>query len=81
MILKENEIIKVIEKLEGTCKSLDYIIEYFDLEISIDDLENQLLDYNVERCEICDYWITDLGELDEDTNKVMCWSCSREKIE
>lgn len=68
---------KVLEELqyelEGTCNSLQLIKEVHDLDISVDELEDRLLDgcAPIERCKSCRWWLR-VGDLSENGQ---CYQC------
>lgn len=59
---------KIKDKYYGTCVSLSYIIDSEELDIDENELEDRLLDVNLEKCKLCDWWY-DSGELLDDENE------------
>lgn len=63
-------------ELEGTCQTLDTLIEAHSLDMDADELEDRLLDgaSPVERCASCEWWFrsTDLESVE---GRPLCDSC------
>ena len=72
--LSKKKIAKIVEKLEGTSGvGENNICEEYDL--SMEDLEELMLDNNYGRCPECEWWC-ECGELvDEDGEPCECTSC------
>lgn len=60
----------------GTAESPAALVERFDLDVGPGELEDLLIDWNIEICIYCGYWV-DCGDLDEDddTGDLMCQDC------
>ena len=66
-------------ELEGTCDSLEVIIDRHELDIDADTLEDRLLDapHPVERSSCCEWWLP-VSELEfcEKRGGSVCEQCS-----
>lgn len=51
----DNVFEQIAAELLGTCTSVTYIIDKYELDESI-DLEDILIDFNVEQCMGCGWW-------------------------
>ena len=76
--LDEERLGQIQHELEGTCESLDAIIDRHDLDIDADGLEDRLLDapHPVERSTCCEWWfaVSDL-EYSEERAGGVCDQC------
>ena len=77
MVQLDDKLLEEIQhELEGTCESLDAIIERHDLDISADELEDRLLDgsHAIERSGCCQWWFV-VSELEDDNGRGVCAQC------
>jgi predicted Zn-ribbon and HTH transcriptional regulator len=67
---------KVANYVLGTCKNPSTVIEYFNLDVDENDIEDLLLDVNIEMCEGCGYWFESSDLIDDDMeNPGYCNQC------
>ncbi len=70
-IMTVREFAKVIaDDLDGTCDTIDSMLEKYERNFEIDELEAELcIEFGLERCQGCDWWmesgLLDGGENDE----------------
>ena len=69
---------KIAEELEGTCDIIPSVLEKLDIEADTSDVESDLLDFNLERCPCCGWWMESWELIDEDGNEVGCEQCRQE---
>ena len=71
-----NEIIQTIAgEVQGTCDSLILKIEKYELGIGADELESLILDWEIERCPHCGWWMECHELVDDDGELVGCEQC------
>jgi hypothetical protein len=74
------QIMYLADRLVYTCLDVEGVLERIGLDPScydISEVENDLLDASIKRCEQCDWWC-EIGELvDEDNNPGPCEDCRR----
>lgn len=79
--MREDLLAQIQYDLEGTCKSLEEIIESLELDIDEDELEDELLNQPrpVERCKKCEWWLDVAAlEIDEDLGGAVCDQCDED---
>ena len=68
---------KVYSYLIDSCYTPSQAIEYFDLDCTPEDVEEKMLDYGIEICPGCGWWV-ESGELvDDDGNLILCENCRK----
>lgn len=67
----------VYRYLEGTCNSAHMAIEYFDLDCTIEDVEEAMLDMNLEQCPMCGWWTESCELVDDEGDVVGCDQCRK----
>lgn len=77
-----DQVLKALDRLahhvQGTCQSIAEATQFLDLDESI-DWEDKLLDRNIERCGVCEWWMESCElEFNENRNFGVCEQC-REK--
>lgn len=66
----------LISDLQGTCKSLDDVLEDLGYDIGTVPFEVlQILDNNILRCECCEWWV----EISECNEEGVCSDCAPEE--
>lgn len=84
MPLSEELLNKLQYDLEGTCRSLSEVIDSEELDISMETLEDTLLDgwHPIELCGCCGWWfaVSDLL-FDEQCQRSTCEECAPELFE
>ncbi len=74
--MNEEPIQKLSQRLLGTCDSISIALENIDEDAEdydICDVENDLLDYQVERCQGCGWWFECCELVSEDYDE--CGKC------
>lgn len=66
---------KIKFELLGTCESVGHYIDRLNLDLSDDDLEDEMLTANIETCPHCGWWMESGDLLDDDGNVVGCDQC------
>lgn len=69
---------KLANSLEGTCDTLDRHVEKLDLEKCNFD-EGDLLEFNIEPCSGCGWWMESSELVNEDSEVVGCSQCRGKK--
>lgn len=57
--LSSGDLQRLAEELQGTADSIETALERLDIDaddVSVDDIEDQLLEVSLERCQGCDWW-------------------------
>lgn len=47
----------VADALDGTADFIETVLERLDIEADVNDVEDRVLDFNIERCPGCDWWM------------------------
>lgn len=55
--ITDKQINAIAEYLDGTCNSIEQAMDRFDFDFPVEDVEDRLLDVNLERCPMCDWWV------------------------
>lgn len=67
---------QVAGTIEGTCNSVDEVLCSMDLEgYDAEEVEEQLLDLNLERCQGCDWWMESCELATDEDNPGFCEDC------
>jgi len=66
---------KVYQYLEGTCRTPQNAIDYFDLKCTPEEVIDAMLDCNLEMCPGCGWWVESSELIDENDNQVECENC------
>lgn len=83
MSIDDQKLEEIQIELEGTCTTLDQIIEAHELDIDADALEDRLLDepHPIERSVCCEWWFgVENLEFVEERNGGVCESCHPEEF-
>lgn len=67
---------EIAQEILGETMTEAQVIEKYDLDISADDLNDELLDFNIEYCDGCGVW-KECFEFNEDAQEPICSECSR----
>jgi hypothetical protein len=74
--LTSEQVREIASLLEGTCNSVESALERLDLEdVPVEEVEDRLLDVNLERCPICDWWVESSEIVNDNCEIVGCESC------
>jgi len=66
----------ISDLLNGTCDTIESALERVGLEDTpVEEVEDRLLDVNIERCPICDWWVESGEIVNDDGDVVGCESC------
>jgi hypothetical protein len=66
---------EIASAVEGTCMTVGAMVERYDLDISDDDLEDELLTAGIECCPGCGWWMESCELVDEDGEAGACDQC------
>lgn len=73
--ISDEQVREIADYLTGTCNSIDQALDRLDLEFPVEDVEERLLDVNLERCPICDWWMDSAELVNEAGDVVGCDTC------
>lgn len=81
--ISDEQLGRLKDMLEGTCMSLETALDNLEIDASVDDAEDRLLDGNaIERCCHCDWWFESaVLENDESDSGPSCEDCRPELFE
>lgn len=73
--LPDSDLERVAARLEGTCDSVEHALMHLELDADPEEVADQLLDVDLERCGGCGWWM-EPGELVDDEGDVVgCGDC------
>jgi hypothetical protein len=74
--LPRNKLLELSGLLEGTCNTVESGLERIGMpDEDATEVEDQLLDVNMERCQICDWWMESAELVNADGDVVGCDQC------
>jgi len=74
-MLSREELQQVSDELEGTCRSVESVLEQLGLAADPTEVEDQLVDLNLELCPGCGWWMESSELIDANDNVVGCDQC------
>ena len=74
-MITDEQIHEIADTLNGTCNSIESVLERLALELDVSDVEDRLLDVNLERCPDCEWWCESWELVDDEGHVVGCDSC------
>lgn len=84
--LSPDQLEQLADALRDTCSTIEATMERLGFPmVDVDEVENELIDYDCERCSECGWWFatTDLTRYDDwdpqGTTDGMCDSCAQEQ--
>jgi len=59
----------------GTCRTIGSVIDQYELDKTVEEVEDLLLDYSIERCPECEWWVESIELMDENDEPTPCDGC------
>ena len=76
--LRDSTLQQIAEDLQGTCRSISEILEWYELEESdMDQGDYIILEEMVMLCDHCGWWY-ETGEVETDDGETICWHCKED---
>ena len=72
--------LKIVEYMKGTTKNEDDVIDWFELNLTFPKIEEYditeiMLEFGLERCPGCGWWVNSFELIDEESEEKLCDSC------
>jgi hypothetical protein len=73
--LSEEQLRDIYSKLQGTCQSVEGLLEFLELDVDPEDVEIEMESMNLERCPFCGWWVESYELINDDCDIVGCEQC------
>lgn len=73
--LTEDQMEKIADALQGTCDTVEAVLEKMELEADVNDVEETVERLGIIRCPECGWWVELSETVGDDGDDIPCDSC------
>jgi hypothetical protein len=73
--LSEEQLNYIYTRLQGTCQSMESLLEFLELNVDPEDIEIEMEIMNLEKCPFCGWWMESYELINDDGDIVGCEQC------
>ena len=73
--LTEDQMGKIADALQGTCDTVETVLEKMELEADVNDVEEAMEQLGIKRCPSCEWWVELSETVGDDGSDISCDSC------